>query len=128
MHRDGDPERGTASRRRFTAIVPPCISTMRFEIARPRPVPFLACRGIVDLLEGVEDPLVVGSGDPRAGIGDGDLEVRAAGPGADFDRTGIRELDGVADEVEEDLGEAPPVAASDRKVPREETLRSRPFA
>src|ERR1700731_2324389 len=38
-HRNCEEEGGAAAHRRFEPNLPPCISTMRFEIASPSPVP-----------------------------------------------------------------------------------------
>src|SRR6476660_2149284 len=76
---------------------PPCASTIARAIASP-----------LDAMEADKDPLAIGHGDARAVVGDADLDgAIVARSGGDVDgpaRGGV--LDGVADEVPDDLGDA----------------------
>jgi hypothetical protein len=59
---------------------------MRFEIAKPSPVPpFLRVFGIVHLLELAEDPLLIGVGDARPGITHGQHDLAVVRRSADLD-------------------------------------------
>ena len=97
---------------------PPWSSTIRLAIDSPRPVPpFLRVVGVVDLLELLEDPLLVGLGDAGSRVRHRDDEChrrqhRASQPHL----AGLGELDRVADEVQQHLGEAPIVAPAARQV------------
>src|SRR5262245_24554157 len=84
----------------------------------PRPA-FLPRARAVGLLEFLEDSLPVRLGDPRSGVGDRYDEGVAVAIGGDPHRADIRELDGVADEVQQHLREPPLVAAARRQVRRD---------
>ena len=56
--------------------------------------------GAVDLVELLEDARLLLGRDAGPGVGHADGEVAVAQPRGDAHLTGIRELDGVADEVE----------------------------
>jgi hypothetical protein len=64
-----------------------------------------ACRGSV--FERDEDPIQVSGVDPDAGVGNGECELVLSAPGDDQrDRTLVRELGGVADQVQQHLSES----------------------
>src|SRR5262249_27357562 len=63
-------------------------------------------KGAVDLMELFEDTRLLLGRDTRTRIGHSNIEVPIYGLGRDPHLSGIRELDRVADEVEEHLGEA----------------------
>ena len=67
----------------------------------------------IDLLKFLEYPGLVHVGDARPGIADADFEVSIDGVDSDVDAALVGELDRVADDVEQDLGQAAlvPVAA-----------------
>src|SRR4051812_26600875 len=71
---------------------------------------------IVSLLEFLEQLLLVGLGDARAGVADRELVVAVLGRGLDGDLALVGELDGVADKIKQDLGEPALVAAARRQV------------
>jgi hypothetical protein len=87
------------------AMVPPCASTMRFEILRPQTVAagFLGPRAI-HAKEGLEDIRHVALGDAWTVIGDADDNAVAVLSGRDFDCTTVRQgvLDRVLDEIAQD--------------------------
>ena len=70
------------------------------------PATFSLCVGTVDLMELLEDAGKVGFGYARSCVGDGDGEVAVGSHGTDPYLPSVRELDGVADKIEEHLGEA----------------------
>src|SRR5262245_61850871 len=72
--------------------------------------------GVVDLVELLEYPGLLLDGYSRTRVAHTDGEVTIHGLGRDTHLTGIGELDGVADEVEQHLGEALLVAEADRQV------------
>ena len=76
----------------------------------------LARGGVIDLLKLLEDPLLVGLGDAGSRVRhrDDELTVGAARLQPHLARLG--ELDRVADEVQQNLGEAPIVAPAARQV------------
>jgi hypothetical protein len=78
--------------------------------------PLRARRRAVDLLELLEDPLLVGLGDARARVRDRDAEGPVGRGRLQADLAGLGELDRVADEVQQDLGEAALVAVADGQV------------
>src|SRR5262249_1522277 len=73
----------------------------------------------VGLLELLEDLLAVLLGDPGAGVRDRDHERVVGTARRDRHRAGLRELDRVADQVRQHLGEAALVAASGREIGRQ---------
>ncbi len=97
-----------------TWIVPPCIKTRRRVIARPSPVPRRRAPLLARLFVLLEDDGPLGGGDPGAGVAHGHRGVRALLPDHDHDLPLVRELDGVADQVREDLTHAPRVRVRDR--------------
>src|SRR5207244_2013313 len=66
----------------------------------------------VGLVELLEDPGLVGRGDAGPGVTHRDGERAVDSGGSDRHFTGIGELDGVADQVEQDLRDAAFVAAA----------------
>ena len=111
-------------------MVPPCISTMRFEIARPRPVPPFC---LVLLLStcwnsSKMSSLVLGR-NARTRVPYCDLEVSVDRIGKNVDRTRLGELDGIACKIEQDLRQTAFVPAADWKVLGNSRQRaSSPFA
>ncbi len=108
-----------SGRRIRCSTVPPCSSTMRLTSDRPRPAPARAARGSA-ALELLEDALLVVGGDADAGVGDRDerdlARRRRAG---ERDRAARRrELDGVGDQVEQRLLEAPLVGRRSAEIGR----------
>ena len=62
---------------------------------------------VARLLELLEDRFELLGSDPGAGVDDGDLHVSVSGAGRDVDpAVGRGELDGVGEEVEDDLADA----------------------
>ena len=59
-----------------------------------------------DLDEGFENGFEMFGGDADAGVGDAEAEDSGRASGGEADGTGLGELDGVAEEIEEDLAEA----------------------
>src|SRR3954464_4213071 len=78
----------------------------------------LARAGVVDLLELVEDPLLVLGRDAEAGVDDRQLVELAVAPALDLDLAVVRELDGVAHQVQQYLAEAARIAAAHRQAGR----------
>src|SRR5262245_15995778 len=76
----------------------------------------LAGAGAVDLLELIEDPFLVGHRNPRPRVGDGDQEGAVLDSDTQGDLAYLRELDGVAEEVEQDLRQPALVATGDGQV------------
>ena len=72
--------------------------------------------GAVGLLELLEDPLLVGLGDPGAGVGHRDDEGAVGDPRLDRDLAGLGELDRVAHQVQQHLGDPPLVAPARRQI------------
>ena len=72
----------------------------------------------VDLVELLEDARLVLLRNAGLGVGHTEGEVAVAGGGGDAYLAGVRELDGVAHQVEQDLGEALLVKASTRSLQR----------
>jgi hypothetical protein len=70
----------------------------------------LAGDGIVGLLELLKQLGLVGCGNARAGITDRYIECAIVRFGLNGDFARIGELDGVADEIDQDLGQAASVA------------------
>ena len=68
-------------------------------------------------MEVLEDPRLLLGGDPDPGVGDGDRHLPRLRPvgGGDGDRAARGELDGVAQEVQQDLLHLGPVAAQARQ-------------
>ncbi len=99
-----------------TEIVPPCISTMRFEIARPSPVPpFLR---VFELSTCWNSPKILSwSSGAMPGPVSRTVSTKlpVLGRGADRDLAGIGEFDRVADEVQQDLRQAARVAMPGRQ-------------
>src|SRR6516225_3689781 len=71
--------------------------------------------GIVGLLELLEQLSLIGSGDAGAGITDRYIECAIIGFGLDGDLARVGELNGVADEVDQDLGQAAAVTVTGRQ-------------
>ena len=81
--------------------------------------PFFRVAGAVGLLELLEDPRLVGLGDARARCRRTETHEVAVRHGyLHPDLAGLGELDGVADEVQEHLGDPPRVAPAGRQVGR----------
>ena len=59
---------------------------------------------VVNLLELVEDPPLIGGWNARTGVLDRDLEKVLLDIDADLDKAGLSELDRVADDIEQNLG------------------------
>ena len=78
--------------------------------------------GAVSLLELLEDLLLVGLGDPGARIRHRDDDGAVRRPGLDRDLAGVGELDRVAGEVQQHLGEPPLVAPARRQIGRDDRL------
>ena len=92
---------------------PPCSSTIRLVIARPRPVPpFLRVLELSTCWNSLEDPRLVLGGDADAGVGDRDHEAAALDLRPDAHRARVGELDRVADQVHQHLGDPALVAAA----------------
>jgi hypothetical protein len=92
----------------LTQIRPPCSSTNFRDSARPSPVPFHlpGCRA--DLPELLEDRLVILGRDPDAGVADRHLHASRAWHRSHVDSATLgRELDGIRQQVEDDLAELP---------------------
>src|SRR5262245_6401169 len=100
-----------------TQMRPPCNSMMRLAIANPKPVPpFFPCDRTVSLLELLENLALVRGGDTGSRITHSDGEGAIRHSRLDRDLALVRELDGIANEVEQDLGKAALVPAADRQV------------
>ena len=120
--RTGSTTRNVAPlpRAESTEIVPPCISTMRFEIARPSPVPpFLRVFELSTCWNSLEDPAVVLGGDAGAGVAHSQHEIAVLGRRPDRDLAFIGEFDRVADEVEQHLRQPARVAMPGRQARRD---------
>src|SRR4030095_10492293 len=78
--------------------------------------------GVVDLVELLEYALLLFQRYSGARVSHTDREVTVYGFGRDPDLTGVGELDGVADQVEQHLGEALLVANADRQRPGDVSL------
>src|SRR5499426_1156637 len=72
--------------------------------------------GAVDLVELLEDARLVLLRNAGSGVGHMDGEVAVASGSGDAYLPGVRELDGIADKVEQDLGEALLVAHANRQA------------
>ena len=112
LDRKGDGEGRAFPSSDSTQIVPPCISTMRLAIDRPSPVPpfFL----VVELSACWNSSKILAwSASEMPGPVSRTATVNAplAADALDRDLARVGELDRVADEVEQDLGEAALVAA-----------------
>ena len=81
--------------------------------AEPRPALLLG-GGIVSLLEFLEDFGLVGGIDARSGVAHRERISPVARSGFDRHLAGIGEFDGIADDIEEYLGEPPLVAMGGR--------------
>ena len=97
---------------------PPCPSTRRRAIARPKSgATFLPRDAVVDLLKVLEDACLILPRDARTGVPHRNNEVPSIAFGADHHHlAGIGELDRVANEVEQHLGEAPFIAVTAWKI------------
>jgi len=69
---------------------------------------------VVGLLELLKQLGLYTSGVSGAGVPNLHMECAIVGFGLDGHFTGVGELDGVADKINEDLGQAPPVAVARR--------------
>src|SRR5262249_48674205 len=72
----------------------------------------LFCIRAIDLMKFLEDSPALGFRDAWAGVGDHDRENAVVGTGRYANCTVIRELDGIADQIEQDLRQAAFVAAA----------------
>ena len=96
---------------------PPCISTICLADGEPEAGPALGLGvGIVDLVELLEDAVQLLGRYPWTRVSHGNSEVAVHGRRGDAHFAGVGELDGVADEVEEHLGETLLVAEADRQL------------
>src|SRR5215471_12969042 len=77
---------------------------------------FLARDRIVGLLKLLKQLGLIGSGDARAGVANRYMECAIVRLGLDGDFAGIGELDGVADEIDQDLRQAAAVAVARRQL------------
>ena len=75
---------------------------------------FLASNGIVGLLELLKQVGLIGGGDAGTGVTDRHMECAFICFGLDGDFAGVGELDGIADEIYEDLSQATAVAVARR--------------
>ena len=97
-----------------TQMRPPCISTICLAMASPRPVPPLAL--VLELSTWWNCSKMrawCSAGNAGACVGHADGEVAVDCGRGDAHLAGIGELDGVADQVEQHLGEALLVADAD---------------
>jgi len=93
----------------WSLVSPPCISTRRLTVTRPNPVPSrIPFGGGADLTEVFEDGGLVFGSDANSGIRYNDLDsLRTRASGFEDDGASIRrELDGVAEQIEQDFAEA----------------------
>jgi hypothetical protein len=75
-----------------------------FRYGKPQACTALLARNrIIGLLELLKQLGLVGGGNAGAGVTDRDVERAVVGFGLDGDFAGISELDGVADEIDQDL-------------------------
>jgi hypothetical protein len=72
--------------------------------------PLLAGDGVVRLLELLKQLGLIGGGDARTGIANRDIERSVVRFGLDDHFAGVGELDGVADQIDQHLRQAPAVA------------------
>jgi len=77
---------------------------------------FLAGDGIVGLLELLKQLGLIGCGDARASIADRHMERAIVRFSLDGDFAGIGELDGVADEIDQDLRQAAAIAVAEQQI------------
>ena len=70
---------------------------------------------VVDLLEFLENAGLMFGRDAGTGIAHHDFEMPVPGAGGNVDRSGFSELDGIAGQIEENLGQAALIAASERQ-------------
>ncbi len=90
--------------------------------AEPAPA-LLAGARAVDLLELLEDALLVGLRDAGTGVRDRDQERPVRDARLDRDLTDVGELDRVADQVHEDLGQPALVPPPGRQIDRHDRLQ-----
>ena len=76
---------------------------------------FLLGDGIVGLLELLKQPRLTGSGDAGSRVTDRDMECAIVSFGLDGDFARIRELNGVAHKIDQDLRQAAAIAAARRQ-------------
>src|SRR5579862_409729 len=72
-------------------------------------------RRIVGLMEFIENPLLLARGDAGPGIAHRNIEEAVRLGSGDGDLALVGEFDGIANEIEEDLSDAPLVAPPGRK-------------
>ena len=102
-----------------TVMRPPCSSTMRREIERPSPVPpFLRVLVLSTCWNSSKILRLIGRRDAGAGIDDRHLEAVAGLDRTDLDAALVGELDGIADQVQQHLGQPPRIAGAGRQAGR----------
>jgi hypothetical protein len=83
---------------------------MRFDMASPKGAAFLSRYRVVGLLKLLEQLGLIGSGDAGSSVADGYIERAIVRFGFDGNFPRIGELDGVADEIDQNLRQAASVA------------------
>src|SRR5262249_35681552 len=112
--RDLEPERGIAAGERWESALNEARGGTRPCFSEAGPTLGLGV-GTVHLMELLEDASLVLFGNAWSRIGHADVEVAVDRLGGHAHLAGVRELDGVAHEVEQHLGEALLIAQADRK-------------
>ena len=111
-----------------TQMRPPCSSTMRLAMASPRPVPpFCACSSCRPAGTPRRSAAWSASAIPGPVSATATTNASSARVACDRHLAGLGELDGVADEVEQHLGEAPLVAPAERQVGRDLDAQREPL-
>ena len=109
-------------------IWPPCISIIRFEIARPRPVPPFCLVMVLSACWNSWNSFSWSDGsDARSGIRHGDRKQAVSGARCDRDLTSVCELDRVPDQVQQDLRQPTTITVTNwnvacRPPPREQAI------
>ena len=100
-----------------TQIRPPCSSTIFLAMASPRPgaALFLA-RGVFGLAELFKNVFSICIGDAGPSIGNGNLQCTVRQCYVDAHLARVGELDGIANEVQKDLGDAPLIPHCRRQI------------
>src|SRR5262249_4104145 len=118
-HRQDDVEGRAGTQRRMYVDVPAVQADQAAGDRQAEPgATLLPGAAVVDLLEFVEDSSLILGRDTRAGVLHGDIELVVGSADVHLDRSGVGEFYRIANDVEQNLGQAALVAAAGRQVVR----------
>ena len=112
----------------LSLIWPPCISIIRFEIARPRPVPPFCLVMVLSACWNSLNSFSYLTGRCPVGIRHGDRKQAISGARCDRDLTSICELDRVPDQVQQDLRQPTTITVTNWNVVADLRHESKRFA